>query len=297
MNDATVSSVARAGRERFWFVRGLFGRIVSNAEFVSSIRALALIFVASQFLTPQLGAVQVLARQVRQIQINEQTIMSWIFNNRQSTDLVRQELEEIIQTRIDLIVAACELTPEQREKLEMAGAGDIHRFFNEYQALRRTIKLGNVSMDEYQEINRKVQPVRQKYSAGLHSRDSLFAKAIPYVLDAKQQSRYAEFERRRRVRQYESMVRGTIALIENEVPLTNDQREKFLKLILAEEAPQRVDVVSYYHVYLVLYRISKISEDQLKPIFLENEWKVMKPLINRGQAYRQVLMREGLLEE
>ncbi|HUG18974.1 MAG TPA: hypothetical protein VMM56_08340 [Planctomycetaceae bacterium] len=297
MNDATESSVGRADRERFRFVRGIVGRVASSGLIDSSRRAFALAFVALLFLTLHLGAVQVLAQPVREIQINEQTIMSWIFNNRQSTDRVREELEEIIQTRIDLIVAACDLTPEQRAKLELAGAGDIHRFFNEYESLRRTIRIGNVSMEEYQEINQKVQPVRQKYSAGLHSRESLFAKAVPYVLDATQQSQYAEFERGRRKRQYESMVRGTVALIENEVPLTRDQREKFLKLILAEEAPLRVDVVSYYHVYMVLYRISKIPEEQLKPIFLENEWKVMKPLINRGQAYRQVLIREGLLVE
>lgn len=297
MNDATESFPGRANPERSRVVRSIIGRVASGGLFGSSRRAFAQVCVALLFLTPHLGAVPLMAQPVREIQINEQTIMSWIFNNRQSTDRVREELEEIIQTRIDLIVAACDLSPEQRAKLELAGAGDIHRFFNEYAALRRTIRMGNVSIEEYQEINQKVQPVRQKYSAGLHSRESLFAKAVPYVLDARQQSQYAEFERARRKRQYESMVRGTVALIENEIPLSNDQREKFLKLILAEEAPLRVDVVSYYHVYLVLYRISKIPEEQLKPIFLENEWKVMKPLINRGQAYRQVLIREGLLVE
>lgn len=297
MNDATESFLGRANPERGRVVRSIVGRVASGGLFGLSKRAFAQACVALLFLTPHRGEVPLMAQPVREIQINEQTIMSWIFNNRQSTDKVREELEEIIQTRIDLIVAACDLSPEQRAKLELAGAGDIHRFFNEYAALRRTIRMGNVSIEEYQEINQKVQPVRQKYSAGLHSRESLFAKAVPYVLDARQQSQYAEFERARRKRQYESMVRGTVALIENEIPLSNDQREKFLKLILAEEAPLRVDVVSYYYVYLVLYRISKIPEEQLKPIFLENEWKVMKPLINRGQAYRQVLIREGLLVE
>ena len=261
----------------------------------SSLRKFALILITVCSSSAPSEAVQVMMLQGGEIRLDENVVVQWIFENQQSLEQARKQLDEAIQTRIDLVSVACELTPEQQQKLHMAGVGDIHRFFNEFEALRRTIPVGNVSQQEYQEVWQRVQPVRQRFRNGLHSRESLFARSIQYVLDAKQQSRYNEFERKRTQRKYESMVKGTIAMLENEIPLTSEQRKELLKITLEQKAPTRVDIVSYYRMYLVLYKMSKIPEDQLQPIFLENEWKAMKQLMQRAKGYEQMLRREGFL--
>jgi hypothetical protein len=237
--------------------------------------------------------------QVAQIQVSEEMLVSWVFNNARHSNLrqARQELDQVREMRLDLIETACELTPQQRRKLELAASGDVHRFFNEYENLRRTMPTGNVSQEEYQKLWQRVQPLRQKFTAGLHARDSLFVRSIPYVLDESQRSRYEEFEGLRRARRFESLVKGTIAMIESEIPLTENQRERLLKRVLAEEPPRRIDSQSYYQNYLVLIKMSKIPQEELKPIFLENEWAAFRQLLMNAARYEQMLRNEGLLDD
>jgi hypothetical protein len=246
--------------------------------------------------SPPADALQFAVMQNNRIRIDPDQIVSWIFNNQRSVDQVHRELEEILQTRVDLIAQACELTPEQQEKLSLAGAGDIHRFFNEFQTLKRSLPTGSVTQEEYQQMWQKIQPIRQKYNAGIFDRDSLLTKTVRYVLQENQISRYEEFERKRRQRYFESVVRATIAMMEDELPLTSGQRERLLKLVLAQKAEIRVQQSSYYQMYAVLYQISKIPEEELKPIFLSNEWVVMKALLNRGRQYEVMLRQEGLID-
>jgi len=248
--------------------------------------------------TQQADAIQVFIAQDNRIQIDPDQIVMWIFNNnnRRSVDQIRQELEEIVQTRVDLIAHACDLTPEQQQKLTLAGEGDIHRFFNEFQALRRTLPTGSVTQQEYQEMWQKIQPFRQRYNAGLFNDDSLMAKSVRYILQENQVSRYEEFEQRRRQRYFESAVRGTIAMMEDELPLTAEQREKLIKLVLEQKADIRVQQTSYYQMYAVLYQMSLIPEGQLKPIFLDNEWVIMKAFLDRGRQLQAMLRQEGFIQ-
>lgn len=234
--------------------------------------------------------------QDNRIQVDPNQIVSWIFGNQLSADQVRSELEEILQTRIDLIAHACELTPEQQEKLRLAGAGDIHRFFNDFETLRRSLPTGSVTQQEYQDMWQQIQPFQQRYNAGLFSQDSLMNKTVRYVIQEDQVSRYEEFERQRQQRYFESIVRGTIAMMEDELPLTVAQREKLFDLILSQNVTIRTHQNSYYQMHAVLYQVSKLPEKELKPIFLKNEWTIMQAFLQHARDYEQMLRQQGLLD-
>ena len=231
-----------------------------------------------------------------QITIREENIVSWVFGNSSRTlDQVQENLNTVLETRIDLIVRECDLSEKQRDTLQLAGQGDIHRFINDYQTLRRTIPVGTMSQEKYQEIWRDIQPIRTRFATGLYHRDSLFQKTIQYVLESHQRSRYDAFVRERNRRQYEAIVRGTIAMIENEMPLTSDQREKMVALLMTNIPNATYHNVNYYHQYLVLYQMSQVPEEKLQAILLENEWASLKKLIQRFQQYKPSLIQQGVL--
>jgi hypothetical protein len=298
IENGNVAALARVRvldlvRPKSWRLRRQhWNRRIPRSVILVALMALGIVGSVS----PPADALQFAVMQNNRIRIDPDQIVSWIFNNQRSVDQVHRELEEILQTRVDLIAQACELTPEQQEKLSLAGAGDIHRFFNEFQTLKRSLPTGSVTQEEYQQMWQKIQPIRQKYNAGIFDRDSLLTKTVRYVLQENQISRYEEFERKRRQRYFESVVRATIAMMEDELPLTSGQRERLLKLVLAQKAEIRVQQSSYYQMYAVLYQISKIPEEELKPIFLSNEWVVMKALLNRGRQYEVMLRQEGLID-
>ncbi|MBD3674976.1 MAG: hypothetical protein HUJ26_15775 [Planctomycetaceae bacterium] len=226
----------------------------------------------------------------------DENVVSWIFGNSSRTlDEVEANLNVVLQTRIDLIARECDLTDKQRETLMLAGQGDIHRFFNDYQTLRRKIPIGTISQQEYQEVWQDIQPVRTRYSAGLYNQSSLLEKTIDYVLEDHQRSRYDAFVRERRQRQYEAIVRGTLAMIENEMPLTSDQREKIVALLMEDIPKANYHNINYYHQYLVLYQLSMVPQQKLQAVLLENEWESLGKLIQRFQGYKPSLIQNGVL--
>lgn len=234
--------------------------------------------------------------QNNQIVIKEENIVSWIFGNRaRSLETVQESLNVVLETRLDLIARECDLTDKQRETLILAGQGDIHRFLNDYHTLRRKIPIGTISQERYQEIWQEIQPMRTRFSTGLYNHNSLFEKNIQYVLKNHQRSRYDAFVRERRHRQYEAVVRGTITMIENEMPLTSSQRESLVELLMTDVPNANYHNINYYHQYLVLYQMSKLPDEKFQAILLENEWASLSKLIQRYQRYESSLIQQGVL--
>lgn len=239
----------------------------------------------------------VMMAQVGKVQVDENDVISWVFNNHGTIESVRNEASELLNARIRLVDRACSLSDEQRRKLTLAGRGDIHRFFTRFEAFRRTVRTGSVPQDEWQQMWQRLQPIQTEYQRGLHHPDSLFVKSIRPTLDTEQFAALQEFERRRDERYYLAMVKGAIAMIENDVPLTIRQRQQLLDTIMAEGHPQKVNWNSQYKFYFVLYQISLLPEEKLKPIFLENEWQVVSAILRQGRAYKQIFEQQGIVLE
>src|SRR5690606_12588529 len=103
-----------------------------------------------------------------------------------------------------------------------------------------------VTMQRYQELMQEVQPLQRRFAAGLHGSGSLFHKTVQSTLDERQIETFRRIDEQRRRKQYEAIVRATVAQIDQAVPLTADQRTRLIDLVLTETDPPVTYGLSQY---------------------------------------------------
>lgn len=221
------------------------------------------------------------------IQVTDQMLEQWVFGHQVSQQNPMTQMLNSLELQIDLVAECGPLTESQRVKLELAGLGDIHRFVNSFEAFRSTAPVGQITIEEYNELHQRLQPLQLRYKAGLHRPGSLFQKTIRSTLDDEQFATFSEYVAARRKRHYEAIVKATIASIEQQLPLTKRQREKLIQVILEKTEPPEYYGHSYYQYHLVLFQASQVGDAELRPIFLENEWPVFQGLLRQAGGMRQ----------
>lgn len=144
------------------------------------------------------------ARVVRQVttltelgDINVQTWRTWIFRT-QDPDVACEQLHAALRKRIEFVSNCVPLTDEQRQKLELAGQGDISRFLADCEGAFRQIPPADRSPRALRSIQDVCQALRRRLTAGLHEEGSLFCKSIQTVLDSEQQAELARLDKQRR---------------------------------------------------------------------------------------------------
>ena len=222
-------------------------------------------------------------------QINEATIIQNVFGSQNSVESARRKSENVLKLHIDFVELSGKLPESQRTKLQLAGQGDIERFFNDFALMKAKCPTGNLTQEQWNEAWQKLQPFSSRYSAGLHGRGSLFRRTIPSALGPEQEKKYEQLVEERNRRHYAAMVGATLTLIDHQIPLTAEQRKKLTELIMAKTEPPTHYGQSYYQLYVVLERMTHIPEEELKPIFLDNEWKVMQGILQQGRAMEHTI--------
>lgn len=267
---------------------------ISRAPVFMSAAVLVLVLA---FCVRPVRGLDVVVADANMIQVNEQQIASWVFGNISSEAQALKSLRDHADLKLDAVKQAVELTPEQSARLQLAVEGDVQRFLADYSLLRNGIKLGPMPQDQWQNLWRKVQPLRQRFDAGILGRDSLLAKTIKSVLTPEQWAAYRSQEQERQRRNYLSLVKATIASIEGKCPLTVEQRDKLTNLIMEKSTSYEFTGQRYYQMYFVLAQMSQIPEEDLKPIFQEKEWVMISRARQQGVQMIGILNQQVQEEE
>jgi len=226
------------------------------------------------------------------IQIDEQFLFRNIFRTVSSESQAASKLQSVLNVQIDQTTKSLDLTPQQRAKLALAGDIDIADFMHELKAAQPAKT--QLTQREWSELHAKMQPLQQKISAGLHRTGSLFQKVLSTNLTSEQLEVYQDLEKERRDRQYRGAVMATISMIDGQLPMTKGQREQLQNLLLTKANLLDSMPDDYLRVYAVLYALSTISEDDLKPVFNEKEWVAIRQLRIQGQSMRSMLIQRGV---
>ncbi len=220
------------------------------------------------------------ARLIQQNQINEQQFERWVFQNVQSAREGRKRLVSTMELQIEAVDELCGLSDLQRQKLDLAARGDIARFFDEFEIVRekfRSFKKENDDPNQFNQVwNRLWQdigPLQRKLNAGLFSSDSLFRKVIRHTLNAEQLSKYEEDQLQRRQFQYHARLELLVDEMERGMPLTAEQRTKFLKILKDQTEPPLIFGQNDFRVMML--GAAKIPSETLKPIFDDVQWKAL----------------------
>lgn len=222
------------------------------------------------------------AQDEQMFRLEERQLIVWAFGNQvESLSSARQRAEELLAGQIEFVAQIGSLQPAQRRKLELAGRGDIVRFFESVEKLLGELTLGQIRETEWREAWQKMSPVKQRFALGLHERGSLFHKTVRTTLTAEQLQRLEQLEQQRARRHYQAQVAAALVVFDQQVPLTIAQRNRLTELLLTEPPPPRIAGNRYDQYYYVFYRMSRLPEPELKRIFDDGEWKVVRHIFDR----------------
>lgn len=231
-----------------------------------------------------------------QHKISVQQFEMWIFQNSGNQSQALIELKEGIESEITQLEKRVDLDEQQKEKIRLAGEGDIQRFLVRVEKARQAFLA--LSQEDRNQINESYQlamPLQQELSQGLFGKKSLVKKVMPNCLTPSQVQAFREAEKRRDAIAAERAIQLWIAMLGRTLPMTSDQRNSLLEVV--KEHCKSVPQSNQMMTYLIAYRLSTIDEDVLEPIFDEAQWKAFQKTLRNGRGWKAMLKQRGLIDE
>ena len=149
----------------------------------------------------------VIVRNVRNIAAN---IDMWVYGNRGNRGLSQQTLENRLDMKVDEIVRAAGMTEQQRQKLHLAGLGDIRHFADRVDAIKVKHQATEFNQKEWNAIFQEIRPLQVDLRRGLFGADSLFDKTLHKILSSEQAEHYSRAEFDRQLFQHRARVEMTV---------------------------------------------------------------------------------------
>ena len=204
-----------------------------------------------------------------------------------STVEARRKCEEALQDRLLLIVKTVKPSSGERERLMMAGKLDIHRYFARYDEAKRKIPFGSVPRDEWQQISSEshaaVRSISREFMAGLHGTGSLFRGTLVGILDAEELRRVATAQESAARAEYADHIDTALLVVGRQVKLPSAKRMRIKTVLLEQTKPPAMLGSSLMPLYFVLANMGEL-EEELRPLFDDEEWKTVGKLIQAGRT-------------
>jgi hypothetical protein len=232
----------------------------------------------------------------------DEQIEAWVFGDNAS--MARRRIESRLADQIQDLDRACTLTDAQKEKLHLAGRGDIKRFFDRFDAFKRKAQRMQQDEQKMQRIFQEIPPLQATLHGGLFHEDSLLVKSLPTTLTAEQFARYDAMARERRLsRHRESVLKAVgmlklgfenaVARLGRDIVLREEQRQALITLMTQETRPSRRPGPYDYHVLLL--QLGRLPEEKFKRLFDDDQWQIINGMLAGFQRLEPMLRREGLL--
>jgi hypothetical protein len=222
---------------------------------------------------------------------NDEQFDQWVFQQDRNVSTGRQRLNSLLTLQIDSIDRTCQLTDAQKKKLQLAGRGDIKRFFDRYETVKRKFQLVNGDQQKLQELWQDIGPLQMTLQAGLFHADSLLYKSLPHTLTSEQFARYDAVARERREFRHRANIELAVTTLEQRVPLRDAQRRELITLLLNQTKPPRRS--GSYDYYLIMYQLGRLPEEKVQSLFDDTQWKVVNRHLAQFKGYEQLLRQAG----
>jgi hypothetical protein len=229
--------------------------------------------------------------------MNDFQFDQWVFGNMgmANANAARNRLDSLLTLNVEDLERTCGLTPVQKKKLLLAGRGDIKRFFDRIEEVKKKFapQKNDHFQNQIQQIWQEIQPLQTAYNSGLFGVDSIYAKAIRATLTPEQAGKHEDVVRDRTLYRYWARVDLAMELLNNEVGFTDDQRRQLVKLLREETKPPRK--LGQQDYYVVLYQLSRIPEARIRPVFEDVQWRFLKRQIDQGRGMEMILKQSGFV--
>jgi hypothetical protein len=221
----------------------------------------------------------------------EQQVDQWVFNRFGGAAPARTKIESALLLRIDDVDRVCAVSESQKQKLRLAGQGDIKRFFDRVAEIKR--KAADGQSNPNQNIWQEIQPMQVELNTGLFGDESLFGKTIKRTLDREQAARYEGLLEKRRQVRHRATVEWFVVHVDKALGLTDQQRTQFIELLVTLVPPPRKFGQSDYW-YLML-QTGRVPEDKIKPIFDAPQWRLLSRQFTQAKGMEPWLKQTGVI--
>lgn len=228
------------------------------------------------------------ARQITDVQLD-----GWIFQQQRDPQGARQHLEAQLKLQVERLTKAYGLSGDQQRRIQLAGSGDIERFFNRVLAAHEELTAMGADRADMNKAFQLAAPLQQELSAGLFGEDSLFVKNLPATLDAEQLEQFRRREAMRRQQKLESFAKMVILELERGLPLTDTQRERLVELAIAHGAG---GTLNHQHLSLrIQYGLFMLPDETLDGILDTQQLAAFRKRRAQLRGAEQVLRQQGVL--
>jgi hypothetical protein len=214
-----------------------------------------------------------------------------VFNNVGDADAAHHRFESLLALHIGEVDRSGGLTESQRKKLQVAGQGDIKRFFDNVDRAFSRINVVDGQARSL-EISRQVQSLQQTLIRSDRLDDeSLFAKVLSQTLDEGQLARYQKALLERSSFHSRAAIRAVVGILGNDLGLSSEQQEKFVnRLLEGSRPPKRFGRNDYW---FVLHKAASLPEAKLRPIFDPTQWQMISSQLTPARGMGQWLKENG----
>jgi hypothetical protein len=227
--------------------------------------------------------------------INNAQFDQWVFGNVGATNagVARNKLDALLALNVDDLERNCGLTPVQKKKLLLAGRGDIKRFFDRVEDIRKKFDKVKNDQNQFGLMWQDIQTLQTAFQAGVFDEESIYAKAVKATLSAEQVVKQEKVARDRLLYRYWARVDLAMELLNNSVGFTDEQRQRLVK-VLAEgtRPPRRLGQNDYY---AVLYLLATLPEAKVKPIFDDVQYRSLRRQLDQARGLEAWLKQNGFV--
>ncbi|MFN0056221.1 MAG: hypothetical protein ACKV0T_29090 [Planctomycetales bacterium] len=122
----------------------------------------------------------------RRLRISDATFDLWAFGPHRNAGDARRQLEARLTMKINNLNKTCGLTDSQRQKLELAGRGEIARYFQRMEELKRQFQADREDQAKLMDLFPLIQGVSLPLRMEATDDGSMFSKVIRRVLTDEQ---------------------------------------------------------------------------------------------------------------
>jgi hypothetical protein len=253
---------------------------------VQALATIALIFCPPPFFS---GAMEVFFAAAQEFEMTEQQFNSWV-TSRGCTP--QEKAQGDLDRQMKLLDVDCQLTDDQRAKLELAASVDIGRFLDRVEAMRVKVVGKKYDQNQIGEIYQEIAPLQQELQRGVVGDGSLFDKVKRSALEANQRDQLDRAEYSRAMTQYRTEVKQFIVALDRMLALTERQRQGLYDVLTTETAPP--SQFGQYNAYYILNQASKIDADRWENLLDDAQRKQFDPGRRQGMANDQLLEQQGI---
>lgn len=225
--------------------------------------------------------------------MNDENFEANVFQPSGNAKQARIQLETKLKLQLNEMNRICALDESQIQKLKLAASFDIKRYFDEVDVVRKKFKSGKQDQEAWNQVWQEIHPLQLKLTTGLFGESSFFIKTIRKTLSDEQFAKYDSVVNERRRFRYKSAIETAFASFEDAVPLNHAQHSAIVKLLLDETKPPLA--FGQHDQQVVMYQLSRVSQDKLKEVLSERQWTQIQAQINQYRGLEQFLIQNGLI--